>query len=184
MKYHEHITKSGHKIRVWDDLYDYGTRVAILRGLTESDYKFRSTYDNELEAQEGTWSVYSDLNVALVDALFLGKSPELQAVLNNHSPMRMWANASTKETDHSYHPDTLEPGAKSMLYYANLKWDINWDGYTIFRTPDLSEIEYVSEYKPGRMVIFDSVIPHKASIASKRASPFRFTVNTLWIPNE
>jgi len=184
MKYKEHITASGHKIQIWDGIYDYATQVSILRGITESTYKFSSTYDNEVEAQEGTWSVYSDLNVNMSEAFFTGRSTELQKELNGMTPFRMWINASTKETDHSFHPDSVDPGCKSLLYYANIKWDRNWDGYTIWRTPNLEDIEFVSDYVPGRIIIFDSIIPHKASVASKRASPFRFTVNTIWKPSD
>lgn len=183
MRYQEHITKAGYKIRVWDDLFDFPERVAMLRGITESNYKFRSTYDNELENQEGTWSVYSDLNLNLTTYLLVSKRPELQEVLSGYEPIRSWVNASTKETDHAYHPDIEEPQYRSLLYYANVKWDhLNWDGYTIWRTQDMQDIEFVSDFVPGRVVIFDSIIPHKASIASKRAAPFRFTVNTIWKP--
>lgn len=185
MKYQEHTTKSGHKIKVWDDLYDYASRVAMLRGICESDFKFRSTYDNELENQEGTWSVYCDLNLNLTTMMLVDKCPELKKEFAGYMPIRSWVNSSTKETDHAFHPDADDETCKSMLYYANIKWDhLNWDGYTIWRTPNLEDIEFVSDFVPGRIVVFDSIIPHKASIASKRAHPFRFTINTIWKPIE
>ena len=56
---------------------------------------------------------------------------------------------------------------------------MEWDGGTVFRTDDLSEVEYLSDYKPGRMILFDSSIPHKIYSSSYNAHPYRFTVNTL-----
>jgi glutamate synthase domain-containing protein 1 len=51
-------------------------------------------------------------------------------------------------------------------------------------TRDLKNIEYVSEFVPGRIVIFDADIPHKATTQSPNSPTFRFTINSMWATEE
>jgi hypothetical protein len=67
-----------------------------------------------------------------------------------------------------------------MLFYPNLKWDPDWDGQTIFKTPDLKDIEYCSEYVPGRIVLFHSRMPHKAVHPNYEAVGFRTIINAVF----
>jgi hypothetical protein len=57
---------------------------------------------------------------------------------------------------------------------VNTRWDRNWGGETLFAN-DEGECEIAVEYKPGRVVLFDSLIPHKPSPVSMQADEFRFT---------
>ena len=44
----------------------------------------------------------------------------------------------------------------------NREWKHEWGGETILLGDDAQEIEYCCPYKPGRIIIFDSTIPHSA----------------------
>ena len=63
-----------------------------------------------------------------------------------------------------------------------MKWDLSWDGYTVWATDDLKGIEHVEFPEPGKLVIFDSRIPHKPTAASPEAPSFRYTMNSVWQP--
>tara|TARA_A100001388_G_C28714961_1_gene473281 strand:+ start:136 stop:690 length:555 start_codon:yes stop_codon:yes gene_type:complete len=78
-----------------------------------------------------------------------------------------------------YHPhDDSGNGAKwSFLYYANMKWDLEWGGDTLFLNDDRQTINNVVQCKPNRVVIFDATIPHLIRPSTNIAPQFRFSVN-------
>jgi hypothetical protein len=66
----------------------------------------------------------------------------------------------------------------TALIYGNPKWDINWGAETIFtetKSPDTEIIASVIP-KPGRLVIFDSSIPHAGRPPSPSFSNHRYSV--------
>lgn len=72
----------------------------------------------------------------------------------------------------SIHQDSIcghkfVPAACTTIYYANPHWDPEWHAETIFYDRD-GEIAAAVIPKPGRIVIFDSLIHHSAT------SPARF----------
>lgn len=70
----------------------------------------------------------------------------------------------------------------TMIYYMNMSWHSEWGGDTVFLTEDAKEIEFVSMYKPGRMVLFDPKIPHIIRPSTTLAPYFRLTLATKFIP--
>ena len=66
---------------------------------------------------------------------------------------------------------------KTLLYYANKDWEMNWGGETVFYNDKGTDYIEVISYVPGRIVIFDGRIPHRANPMNMRLSPtYRFTV--------
>lgn len=75
------------------------------------------------------------------------------------------------------HTDHFASGSgKTILYYVNYNWNQNWAGETFFYNDDCSEVEFISPFVPGRMLIFDSSIPHSAKQQTFDAPPYRFTL--------
>ena len=74
------------------------------------------------------------------------------------------------------HVDSSRKGDKTLLYYMNREWKHEWGGETILLGDDAAEIEYCCPYKPGRIIIFDSTIPHSARQQSFAAPMYRFTL--------
>ena len=74
------------------------------------------------------------------------------------------------------HVDSSRKGDKTLLYYMNREWKHEWGGETILLGDDAQEIEYITPYKPGRIIIFDSTIPHSARQQSFAAPMYRFTL--------
>ena len=66
---------------------------------------------------------------------------------------------------------------KTLLYYSNKNWEMNWGGETVFYNDSGTDYVKVVPYVPGRIVIFDGRIPHRANPMNMRLSPaYRFTV--------
>src|ERR1041385_1297209 len=71
-----------------------------------------------------------------------------------------YANGQTYGQSGEIHTDSEEPGHKTVVYYSNAYWQPNWQGETLFYTKDRSEIIRAVMPKPGRMIVFDSDVPH------------------------
>ena len=74
------------------------------------------------------------------------------------------------------HVDSSIKGDKTLLYYMNREWKHEWGGETIFLDDNSNEIEYITPYVPGRIIVFDSTIPHAARQQSFAGPTYRFTL--------
>jgi Rps23 Pro-64 3,4-dihydroxylase Tpa1-like proline 4-hydroxylase len=71
-----------------------------------------------------------------------------------------------------------DEGDLTALVYGNKEWHINWGSETVFADkfqPDADIIKSVSP-KPGRLVIFDSRIPHTGRPPSSLYTKHRYSV--------
>lgn len=181
----EITTSNGKSIKVFDDLFSYRERCNMFAMMRKIPFQFWAAYDTLLTDQESSFIVKSAwdnehfYNFGILD---LPGAEPIRDVLKDYLLERSWVNLGTPIDRTRYHSDSSRPGCISMLFYLNVHWDKEWDAPTIFRSDDLEDIEYTSEYKPGRVVLFDSDIPHKATHAPMEAKQFRFTLNTLWRP--
>jgi hypothetical protein len=67
-------------------------------------------------------------------------------------------NLSNSSERNFLHQDGLE--GKTLLYYPNTLWKLEWGGHTLFMDEKLEDAKYTCLYKTGRIVLFDSPIPH------------------------
>lgn len=128
----------------------------------------------------GFWAaVFADSEPALEKA-----SPELYALWlcakrllrGEHRIGLAYANGQTYGQAGEIHTDTEATGHKTVLYYCNGHWQPSWHGETLFYTPDRSEIIRAIVPKPGRIVIFDSNIPHAGRDPARVCPVMRVTV--------
>lgn len=172
----EHITKSGKRICVWDNFFTLDNRSHILRSLMNVGFGLNLATDPLLTEYSAPLQLTCPLNMEQLKQTNF----DIGSIVSDKHLMRAWANLNTANERTRYHADSSQSNHYSVLYYANLKWDINWDGGTVWRSEDLSEIEFISDYVPGRLVMFDSTIPHKAQQPSLEAAPYRITLNSIW----
>jgi hypothetical protein len=186
MSMFEHITKSGKFIRVYDDLLPFPVVNRLYHDLRKESFPIAVQNDVALQDQVGKFGFGKLMStpaflrdvVNMKDAV--GAFP-LQAYLNKCQPEKCWVNLFTGYDVARFHGDWHNGEYVSLLYYANDKWDINWDGGTLFRSDDLSEVELYVDYKPGRFVLFNSGIPHKAVSTSHSSAYYRYTINSVYI---
>ena len=74
------------------------------------------------------------------------------------------------------HVDSSIKGDKTLIYYMNREWKHEWGGETIFLDDNSKEIEYITPFVPGRIIVFDSTIPHSARQQSFAGPLYRFTL--------
>lgn len=80
---------------------------------------------------------------------------------------------------YNYHTDSHDEECISFLYYINEEWKPEWEGETHFSL-DGQDIDYSCNFKPGRIVVFNSTIPHKSSQPSTKAEENRYVLNILF----
>jgi len=183
MKELVHTTKDGLEITVIDDLFDFNVRSIWMNALYNSHYHFSVSYDSQVTDFKSTSNLGSLWNAKDWDDFGLARHPNWKYVepyLENRKIQRAWLNLHTGKELYRYHADHSNQTAKSILFYPNLKWESEWDGQTIFKSLDLQEVEYCVEYVPGRIVIFDSRIPHKAIHPNHEAPNFRTIINAVF----
>jgi hypothetical protein len=93
---------------------------------------------------------------------------------------RLHVNFATLETVDKVHTDSTSSDEHhyTILQYANHLWKMEWHGETLFYDDDGTEIEYGVTVKPGRVIMFDSRIPHSAIAPSRVATYPRYTIAT------
>ncbi len=89
---------------------------------------------------------------------------------------RMYVNAYSYGDCPTVHVDHLQDGRFTVLYYANFEWDHNWSGETVFYNQAMDEIIRAVYPKPGRIVVFDSRIPHVAREPNRICPVVRYTI--------
>ena len=63
----------------------------------------------------------------------------------------------------------------TALYYANLEWQADWGGETIFYNDD-NDAEVVVSPRPGRVVIARGAILHRGTVPTRACHEERFTI--------
>ena len=89
---------------------------------------------------------------------------------------KAYVNCGIHSESPDVHVDSSRKGDKTLLYYMNREWKHEWGGETILLDDNSDEIEYITPFIPGRIIIFDSTIPHSARQQSFSAPMYRFTL--------
>ena len=63
----------------------------------------------------------------------------------------------------------------TLLYYANLEWQSDWGGETIFYN-DNEDAEVVVSPKPGRLVVARGAILHRGTVPTRACYEERYTI--------
>ena len=89
---------------------------------------------------------------------------------------RSYINVYFPYTPTGMHTDDNDPDAISFLAYANPQWNLDWAGETQFFSSDLAQVEQSILPQGGRVIVFDSNIPHSARAPAVICPIPRFTV--------
>jgi len=176
-------TSDGLEIVVIDDLFNFNDRTLMMNIIYQSDFRFATSWDSQVTEFKSASTLGNQWSKEYWDSFGLERHPNwkhVQKHLGERKHQRAWCNLHTGRELYRYHADHIEPDSMSMLFYPNLKWDPDWDGQTIFKSKDLTKIEYCSEYVPGRIVLFNSRMPHKAVHPNYEAVAFRAIINAVF----
>jgi hypothetical protein len=83
----------------------------------------------------------------------------------------------TKSNKIAIHGDSSDKNKITVLFHANYDWDTSWGGENLFYNDFVTDISKAVQYVPGRLVIFDSRIPHSVSTINEKK--LRLTISLL-----
>jgi hypothetical protein len=89
---------------------------------------------------------------------------------------RAYVNSSVYGDSYFIHRDCPEnENHVTALYYANLEWETDWGGETIFYN-DAYDAELVVSPRPGRVVVARGAILHRGSVPTRTCYEERLTL--------
>ena len=87
-------------------------------------------------------------------------------------PQRAYINHSLYGDAYQMHRDL---SAVTVLYYANLFWETDWGGETIY-FDDNNDAQIVVSPRPGRMVVSRGAILHRGTVPTRDCKQARLTI--------
>ena len=172
----------GKKIHIFDDVFEFAERTRFYQFITNSRFSI-GEYDGVLLENHKTSTLTSKYSEGDVGAMgfYLPKRVTDIVDLSDWKPVTAYTNLC--RPDDSFHIHTDHHGPMwTVLYYVNTNWHIEWGGDTYFLREDDLTIEYVSQFRPGRVVIFDGSIPHLMRPSTRLAPENRFSFVMKYIP--
>lgn len=187
---YSHTTKAvdGREIHVLDGLFTRAEAEAIYVAICQLQFKIANVNYLDVQGiQDRHLKADVDVNFLNSVKLFGGERDEVVSRLfgDNHYLYKSYINLGIKGDSHKCHVDAYHPGqGKTLLYYANRDWEPNHGGETVFYNMEQTDIAFVSTYKPGRIVVFDSDIPHSARPQTMDGPSYRFTLAIKYLRDD
>jgi len=183
MQESEYTTSTGRKIYVFRDVYDYAHQLNLLKWSMTRPFTFNPSNEGILVGLKSDTILSCNTGLThdqLREMMKIDSLTPINELLSGKRLSRNWINANVSKAPTYFHADAFKEGSLSMLYYLNCEWNTSWDGYTVWSDNDLKNIEHIEYPEPGKMVVFDSLIPHKPTADSPVSPSFRFTMNSVW----
>ena len=181
---YKHIQVGKYNIHILDDVFTLSEREWFYMFFSKSMFKLG--WEDSIELHEKhkqyLYSEYAsqDVNNSKFFTTLHGKQyAEINHIFQDKKPTLSVVNLSTPAYSYLAHSHSEK---LSLLYYANLRWQENWAGETMFFSEDLKDVVFTSPYTPGRIVIFDNPLPHSIRAQSMEGPQYRFTFASFLEP--
>ena len=173
------ISIEKHQLFVLDDLFSVEDIESVYALLEPLPYRLNDI-DTAETAYSRHWKAELPVDVAL-------KSPALKRCVEVARHLVVDSALSLQRFHSNLHmygdlqfPHTDLDGGVTALYYANPEWDEQWMGETAFYDKQREPL-YVVAPRPGRLIVFDADILHRAGVPSRKcfspriSAAFKFT---------
>ena len=158
---------------VLDGIFSENDIVSAHQFLERLPYRLNDVDSVETEYSRH-WKAELPIEMALRTPLFRD-CVELTHRLMTESPLKLRrVHANLHMYGDMQFPHTDLPGGVTALYYANPEWDEKWLGETVFYDQNREPL-YTVAPKPGRVVIFDADILHRAGVPSRESYQARIS---------
>lgn len=166
----------GKKIFIFDDIFDLSWREHAYQYIKSSFFSIGWADQSDIHNSQHLYlhSRYSEKNVESFGIFKNIKNKDALKLIEGKKFDEIncgTVNLSVPSDTNFVHTHTNT----TVLYYANLYWQEDWAGETLFFNEKKDEVVYTSIYKPGRLIIFDGSIPHTIRPQSQLAPHYRFT---------
>lgn len=172
----------GRYVRYFDDIIDLSTRLHFASFCQNSYYKLVASSRDDWESTKRFIASFFSKEEIEDSKFFYGE--KVKKLIDTYIPNKelirhlvVFSDLSSKVQMHYDGGFNLE-GSVSLIYYVNMTWDPEWGGETLFAN-EKGEPEVIIPFTPGRIVIFDSKIPHRSTHVSPD-SPWRLTFNAIY----
>lgn len=173
MQHSLHLTKEDKEIHVFDGMFETAVRTHIYSFIRNSHFAITGGVVTDIEKQhEHTMSCFLGEQDLRHLEFFQNADDKFLEMAAPQKCSRAFILLQNEKFFSRWHTDGLRY-KWTMLYYANLNWDKDWGGETMFSNETYDTIDLAVQYKPGRVVLFDSSIPHKACLGSPDSPQFR-----------
>jgi hypothetical protein len=169
------------KILVYDNVFSQQEVNEIYTLISQRPYRNHNVDDSLHHNKhiDVKWSSEIDEKELLLQTL-LTKYSEVMPMFfdGKYAINRSYVNYATHGTVDLIHEDCAYyiKDNFTILQFGNFYWTSNWHGETVFYDSNMSEILFSCSLKPGRIIVFDSSIPHSARQPSKIAEYPRYTI--------
>lgn len=167
-------------VYIFDDVFDSHYTQKFYSFILNSYFKINMSDNDSMEySQNKTFgAVFSKGDIDRMGIIkALPKNIKEKFNINIDSMQRGLVNAISPNGSFHPHDDSGSGAEWSLLYYANLKWDLEWGADTLFLNNDRKNIENIVQCKPNRIVVFEASIPHLIRPSTMNAPTYRFSVN-------
>lgn len=180
-------TTSGRHLVVYDNVVEMSQARFFKSFVENSIYKLGSVTSEHFENNRKNETFFQS-PFTLEEIENFGIFPLLQSKLPNYlldyKVTCGWVNATFSGNSYRYHTDIDQAQIDkprlltdcivlTVLYYCNIRWNMDDGGETIF-CDDNGDPEIAVGFKPSRVIIFDSHIPHKPCFTKSNENDPRF----------
>ena len=162
---------------VYDNTFGFNRRLEILDFILNSVYRPTGSDVKDLVSRHSDYqmhSVFSEDDVKNIGFFDSDKIMEIASIhdLDRRQLKHARVNLGMLGEKNRVHTDGE---GVTLIYYANIEWDVTWGGHTHFLNESADEIEMTVTNKSGRIVVFDGMIPHLINTPSVLSPIHRFT---------
>jgi hypothetical protein len=173
---YERINFNNKSIHIFEGLVDYEFQTKVYIYIKNSLFGIDG-YDNSILEERHLTLVSNYTEKDLHNAGFILPKDITEVIsFNDYDITSIIVNLCKPDDIFHTHIDDISGNGLTLLYYANIKWDLEWGGDTLFLNPNTKDIMHTSQYKPGKFVIFDGSIPHLIRPSTRLATDYRFTL--------
>jgi hypothetical protein len=170
---------NGKTIEIYDNVFSFGELQAIYKYALNSLYRpNRRALDYPGVDSKYTPTLKSTLSLPEILSFEFFRSAWVRNFLKerNYRISSAYINLCTASDTYSFHTDNGAYGLPSMLGYLNMSWDPCWEGETHFSDEQGKDTLVSAGFVPGRIIVFDSSIPHKSSQPGPMADNYRYVL--------
>ena len=171
------ITSSGKEILIFDNLFDLTARTYFYDFALHSKYS-PLTKDTTFLEHGADFNLACHFSAEDLEAIKFLSHPsckQLEKYFNGFNIKQVRINLTTLNDNNRIHVDNTKE-CKTLLYYLNLDWKLEWGGSLTIASEDVVEIEHSISCVPGRLIIMDGTLPHCISAPTNLAPTYRFSL--------
>lgn len=161
---------------IYDNVFSFEQRHRFYNFALNSSYRLSRSASEIPEASKwGKTLACNFSNSDMKNFLFFENDFVKEKILEQQLRIRRcYINLSTLSDFNYYHIDCNDGAGITSLLYLNFEWSPTWEGETHFCNDDMDDVMLSVTPKPGRLVFFDSSIPHKSSNPSVNSEFYRY----------